>query len=150
MALTFPCRMGLALASLAALGAGCAPASSELSRSAARVSAIPLLSTGETILGQPISYPQTSTPHVTVAIVTLEPGASTGWHHHSVPLVAYMLEGKLTVDYEGHGERIYRAGDALVEAIGTPHEGRNSGDGIVRILAAFAGAEGTPNTESVE
>ena len=64
--LTFPHWTGFALVSLVALGSACGPASSEWPKSAAKVSATPLLITGETILGQPISYPQTSTSHVTV------------------------------------------------------------------------------------
>ena len=108
-----------------------------------------LLHTRETILGEPIAYPAGSPAEVTIAIVTLEPGASTGWHTHAVPLAAYLLEGELVVTYEGHGERTYRAGDALVEAMGTVHDGRNLGQETVRILAVFAGAEGLPNSEAV-
>lgn len=109
-----------------------------------------LLQTQETILGEPIVYPAESPAEVTIAIVTLEPGAKTGWHRHAVPLAAYMLEGELTVTYDGHGERVYRAGDALVEAMETPHGGHNRGTETVRILAVFAGAEGVPNSEAVE
>ncbi|MEX0923213.1 MAG: cupin domain-containing protein [Rhodovibrionaceae bacterium] len=109
-----------------------------------------LLTTGETILGQPIVYPTDSPAQVTIAIVTLEPGASTGWHRHAVPLAAYMLDGELTVTYEGEGKRVYRAGDALVEAMVTPHNGRNAGSETVRILAVFAGAEGVANSEAVD
>ncbi len=69
----------------------------------------PVLSSSETILGQPFAYPAAS-PHVTAVIVTLPPGARTGWHRHPVPLFGYMLEGELTVAYEGAGERIYRPG----------------------------------------
>ena len=108
-----------------------------------------LLHTRETILGETIVYPADGPAEVTIAIVTLEPGASTGWHRHRVPLAAYLLEGELTVTYEGDGNRVYRAGDALVEAIGTPHDGRNLGGETVRILAVFAGAEGVPNSEAV-
>ena len=70
----------------------------------------PLLSTGETVLGQTITYPTATAAHVTAVIVTLPPGAETGWHQHDVPLFGYLLEGQLTVDYEGVGERIYRPG----------------------------------------
>ncbi len=112
-------------------------------------SVAPVLSSSETIRGQPFAYPAAS-PHVTAGIVTLPPGARTGWHRHPVPLFGYMLEGELTVAYEGAGERIYRPGDALMEAIGTPHDGRNTGAADVRILAVFIGAEGIPNSEKVE
>ena len=114
-----------------------------------KASVAPVLATGETILGQPIAYPEASA-HVTAVIVTLPPGVSTGLHRHPVPLFGYMLEGELTVTYEGAGERTYRPGDALMEAIDTPHDGRNTGTGDVRILAVFIGADGIPNSEKVE
>ena len=109
----------------------------------------PVLSAGETILGQRIAWPQ-GTAHVTAVIVTLPPGAETGWHTHPVPLFGWMLEGELTVSYDGAGERVYRSGDALMEALGIRHNGRNDGPGDVRILAVFMGAEGVPNTEKAE
>jgi len=112
-------------------------------------SAEPLLQTGETVLGQPIAWPS-GKPQVTAVIVTLPPGAETGWHRHPVPLFGWMLEGELTVDYGPAGTRTYRPGEALMEAIGTPHNGRNEGDAPVRILAVFMGAEGEGNSEKVE
>ena len=54
-------------------------------------SAEPLLSPGQTILGQPLAYPADAAPHVTALIVTLPPGAETGSHHHDVPLFGYIL-----------------------------------------------------------
>ena len=104
-----------------------------------------LLSGGETVIGQEIAYPE-GAPVVTAAIVTMAPGQETGWHVHEAPLMAWMLEGELTVDYGPEGQRTYREGDALLEAFRTPHNGRNGGEGNVRLLAVFMGAEGVPNT----
>lgn len=104
-----------------------------------------LLSGGETILGQPFTYPD-GPPKITAAIVTMIPGQSTGVHSHSVPLFAYMLEGELTVDYGEDGSRTYHAGDAFIEAFQTPHNGTNTGTGNARVLAVFAGSETAPNT----
>jgi quercetin dioxygenase-like cupin family protein len=109
----------------------------------------PVLSTGQTVLGQYFAYP-TTTPHVTSVIVTLPPGAETGLHHHDAPLFGYVLEGELTVAYHdaenSTAVRTYRPGDGLIEAIATPHNGRNTGSGDVRILVVFIGAEGMPIT----
>ncbi|MEM9780937.1 MAG: cupin domain-containing protein [Pseudomonadota bacterium] len=104
-----------------------------------------LLSTTKTVSGQPISYPA-GTAEITGAIVTLEPGQRTGWHRHDVPLFAYVLEGELTIDYGDAGVHVFSAGDAFVEAMGTDHNGMISGQTSARVLAVFAGAEGTPNT----
>jgi hypothetical protein len=56
----------------------------------------------------------------------------------------------LIVDYGSEGERVYRRGDALVEAFDWPHAGRNGGRGVAKILVVYAGAEGTPNTEPAD
>ena len=61
-------------------------------------------------------------------------------------MFGYILEGEITVDYGAAGTRVYRTGDALMEAIDVAHNGRNTGDGSARILAVFMGAEGVPNT----
>jgi quercetin dioxygenase-like cupin family protein len=106
-----------------------------------------LLQTETTIIGEQVIYPE-GPAQITVAIVTMQPGQSTGWHRHEVPLTAYILEGELTVDYGDKGTRVYKSGDTLVEALGTSHNGQNTGAGIVRILAIFAGAVGVPNTVS--
>jgi quercetin dioxygenase-like cupin family protein len=60
-----------------------------------------------------------------------------------------MLDGELTVDYGDKGKRVYRAGDAVLEAIHVAHNGRNTGSGPMRILAVFMGAEGLPNSVPV-
>ena len=101
----------------------------------------PVLTAKETVLGQPIAYPP-GVPVITSAIVTIPPGGQTGWHEHSIPLYAYILEGELTVDYGEKGTRVYRTGDSLLEAIDWPHNGHNRGTVPVRILAVYIGAEG--------
>jgi quercetin dioxygenase-like cupin family protein len=108
-----------------------------------------LLKSDKTILGQPISYPASAPSEVTAAIITMPPGASTGWHKHEVPLFAYILEGEVTVAYEGHGKRTYRKGDSFMEAIGTPHDGTSTGEAPASILAVFIGAEGAKNTVKI-
>jgi quercetin dioxygenase-like cupin family protein len=110
----------------------------------------PLLSSGQTILGQKIAYPAGASPGVTAVILTLEPGEETGWHTHAAPMFAYIIEGELTVDYGPHGKRVYRAGDSLLEAIDLPHNGRNTGPGNVRVLAVSMGAIGIADTTSVK
>ncbi len=104
-----------------------------------------LLSSGTSVIGQPISYPG-GTPQITAAVVTMMPGAQTGWHTHDVPLVAYVLEGQVTVDYGPAGTRTYRPGDAFIEAYKTKHNGANTTDGVTRIFAVFAGSDSAAST----
>ncbi len=106
-----------------------------------------LLQSETTVVGQKIVYPD-GPAQITAAIVTMEPGQVTGWHRHQAPLTAHMLEGELTVDYGDDGKRLYREGDTLIEALGSRHNGENTGEGVARILVVFSGAVGTPNTVS--
>lgn len=105
-----------------------------------------LLSTGETVLSQPITYPTQGPAKIVSAIVTMLPGEETGWHQHDVPMYGYILEGEVTVDYGSKGMRVYRQGEAVVEAVDWPHNGRNTGKIPARVLAVFMGAEGVPDT----
>jgi len=112
--------------------------------------AVPLLSTGTSIVGETLRYPTTGAAHVTAAIVTIAPGGKTIVHKHGVPLFAYILEGELTVDYGAHGTRTYRAGQALMEAMDVAHFGVNNGAQPVRLLAVYMGAEGAADVIPVK
>ena len=103
-----------------------------------------LLETQTTNIGQAIAYPS-GAAQITAVIVTLAPGGETGRHRHPVPLYGQVLSGELTVDYGEHGNKTYQAGDAFMEAMNTWHNGRNTGDHPLRILAVYMGADGVPN-----
>lgn len=105
----------------------------------------PLLSTGTTIVGETIKYPAGAPAHIDASIIDLAPGEKTIMHKHGVPLFAYMLQGELTVDYGAQGKRIYRAGQAFMEAMAVEHFGTNTGTEPVRILAVYLGADGAKN-----
>jgi len=105
-----------------------------------------LLDTSQTVISQPIVYPAQAPAKIVSVIVTMLPGEETGWHAHDVPMYGYILEGEVTVDYGSKGRRVYRQGDAIMEAIDWPHNGRNTGAEPARILAVFMGAEMVPNT----
>jgi quercetin dioxygenase-like cupin family protein len=143
------------VASLSISLAGCtsAPASQPTATPVATISAESLLAAAEsTILDQPIAYPGELPAQVSSTILTVPPGAATGWHFHSAPMYAYILEGTLTVTYDVDGvtrEKVYRAGDALLEAVGTHHNGMNNADVPVRVLVVNMGAAGVPNTTLV-
>lgn len=106
-----------------------------------------LLQSETTIIGQSIVYPE-GPAQITAAIVSMQPGQVTGWHRHEAPLTAHILEGELTVDYGDDGKRVYRKGDTLIEALGSRHNGENTGDDLARIFVVFSGAVGIPNTVS--
>src|SRR5215208_3159451 len=86
-----------------------------------------VLSATETVVGEPLRYPSAAAPLVHAVIITLRPEEATARHRHGVPLFAYILDGELSVNYGPRGQRVYRAGDALMEAMDVPHVGRNTG-----------------------
>jgi len=105
-----------------------------------------LLSTGKTIMDEPIVYPTGAPAKLTTAIVEMAPGAETGWHTHGVPLTGLILDGELTVDYGAKGMRTYKKGESVAEAISIPHNGKNTGNGIMKLFVVYMGAEGIPTS----
>lgn len=108
--------------------------------------AIPLYSGSKTVMDEDIAYPTTGKAHVNALIVVLAPGEKTVIHKHGVPTFIHILEGEVTVDYEGHGKRTYRRGESFLEAMDVPHSGMNTGTVPVKILAVYMGAEGSSDT----
>jgi quercetin dioxygenase-like cupin family protein len=100
----------------------------------------------QTVLDQLLQYPSASQAQVSSAILTIAPGVSTGLHKHDAPMYAYILEGTLTVTYEGGIVKELSAGSAILEAVGTPHNGENKTDKPVKILVVNIGAEGVANS----
>lgn len=103
-----------------------------------------VLMTTTTAAGQPIVYPRTDAPQVTASVIEIPPGGETGWHTHPAPLYAWVVAGTLTVEFEGGKSLRYGEGDAIVEAVNTPQNGRNSGPVPVRLLVFATGAEDVP------
>ena len=103
----------------------------------------------QTVLDQLLQYPTGSQAQVSSAMLTFAPGASTGLHKHDAPLYVYVLEGTITVTYEGGIVKNYSAGSAILEAVGTAHNGENRTDQTVKLLVVNMGAEGVTNTVSL-
>jgi quercetin dioxygenase-like cupin family protein len=105
-----------------------------------------ILKTTTTTGHYPIKYLNTERPEITVMKVEIKPGAETGWHSHPVPLYAYVLEGNLTVEVKGGKTYHFTAGDAIVEVVNIPHNGKNLSRMPVVLIAFYTGEIGTPNT----
>jgi quercetin dioxygenase-like cupin family protein len=105
-----------------------------------------ILKTTTTTGNYPAKYLNTQVPEITAMKVEIKPGAETGWHSHPVPLYAYVLEGDLTVEVKGGNAYHFTAGDAIVEVVNIPHNGKNLGTTPVKLIAFYTGETGTPNT----
>lgn len=106
----------------------------------------PLLKDSHTILGQSLTYPTDGPAQIQSVIVTMQPGEETGLHTHPHPTFGYILEGELTVSYPDKVKKTYKQGQAVMEAVDTLHNGKNTGSVPVRILVVFMGVEGEANT----
>jgi quercetin dioxygenase-like cupin family protein len=111
-----------------------------------------LLRTTTTVLGAPLLLPRESMVELEVrsAMVELDPGADTGWHEHTVPLYAHILDGALEVTYRtdaGDEVKLYGPGDTFMEAEGIVHRGRVAADGdgvrLIEVIMAAPGLEAT-------
>ena len=100
----------------------------------------------QTVLDQLLQYPIGSQAQVSSAVLTIAPGVSTGLHKHDAPMYVYVLEGTITVTYEGGIVKEFTAGSAIIEAVGTAHNGENKTDTPVKLLIVNIGAEGVANT----
>lgn len=110
------------------------------------VKATLILKTTKTTGNYPVKYLNTEKPEITVMKVEIKPGAETGWHSHPVPLYAYVQEGNLTVEIEGGNIYHFTKGDAIVEVVNVPHNGKNLGATPVVLIVFYTGEAGSPNT----
>ena len=104
----------------------------------------PMLKTDTTSIGQKIVYPQFENSEVTIAKVTILPGASTGWHKHSIPVFAYMVKGKLSVETKEHKTRVFKKGDSFAEVMNTMHNGFNRTKKKAVLIAIYLGEKDQP------
>ena len=103
-----------------------------------------VLQSSTTAGGQPVQFPLFRN-QITALRAELAPGGQTGRHMHPVPTFVYVLEGELTVDADGHGTKVYKAGDAFLEVVNIWHNGINRTNAPTKFLVVFSGEEGKAN-----
>ena len=83
---------------------------------------------------------------VTVREITIEPGGSTGWHHHAGELLAVVQAGTLTRQLEDCSQVTTPTGEAFVEPAGEEHVhvGRNLGTEPVVLYVVYVLPAGSP------
>lgn len=95
-----------------------------------------LLDTSTDILGSPFRYPDCP-PRIESMRITLAPGETGKTHQHLTPLYGFILAGEVSVDYENGQTRVYKKGEALIEAMDIPHFGYNAGSVPAEILTVY-------------
>lgn len=103
----------------------------------------------KTIIGQDYEYPKNA-PLIESYLIEIPPGQKTGVHLHQVPLLAYIISGRLETNYGSKGTKVSSKGDVFIEAIEWCHFGRTLGTDPVRILAVYLNSEGSTQKKSVD
>ena len=93
----------------------------------------------------------TSVPGYEAVLVSVEipAGGREGRHTHPGVAMIHVLEGTLSLDYEGKPQANYKAGDSFYVDAGKVHEGINKGTAPVKAIATFIIPKGQPVTTPV-
>jgi len=93
----------------------------------------------------------TSAPGFEALLVSVEipAGGREGRHTHPGLAMVHVLEGTLSLDYEGKPQASYKAGDSFFVEAGKVHEGINKSNAPVKAIATFIIPKGQPVTTPV-
>jgi quercetin dioxygenase-like cupin family protein len=103
----------------------------------------------KTIIGQDYEYPKSS-PLIESYLIEIPSGQKTGIHLHQVPLLAYIISGRLETNYGSKGSKMSSAGDVFIEAIDWCHFGQALGAEPVRILAIYLNSVSSNLKKSID
>jgi quercetin dioxygenase-like cupin family protein len=116
-----------------------------LAADAPAVKVTPVLTTTKTAIGQPLVLP-TKNPQVIVTTLEIAAGAKLPRHKHPFARYAYVLQGEVTIEYNGGKSAVFREGEFIVQAIGVWHFGTNTGGIPLRLLVIDQVDAGRSNT----
>jgi quercetin dioxygenase-like cupin family protein len=81
---------------------------------------------------------------IAISKVVIEPGGSTGWHHHPGVVMVPVEAGTVT-EYDAQCHKtVIQAGEGFVESNGEVHLARNEGDVKAVLYATFLVPTNTP------
>ena len=83
-------------------------------------------------------------PELVVKRYVFPRGSRLGWHHHPVMNYGLVQQGELTIIGLDGKEKTVRAGEAVVEMVGSIHHGENRGDKTVVLDMFYISQPGTP------
>lgn len=83
-------------------------------------------------------------PELIVRRLVFPRGSKLGWHHHPVMNYGIVQQGELTIVALDGTEKTVRAGEAVIEMVGTVHHGENRGDRTVVLDMFYISQAGTP------
>jgi len=83
-------------------------------------------------------------PELVAVRYIIPAGQKLGWHHHEVMNYGVMQQGELTIIALDGKEKTIRAGEAVVEMVGTIHHGENRGKVPVVLNMFYISQKGKP------
>ena len=83
-------------------------------------------------------------PELVVRRYVFPVGSKLGWHHHPVMNFGVVEQGELTIIGLDGKRKTIRAGEAVVEMVGTIHHGENLGDKPVVLDMHYLSQKGMP------
>ena len=87
---------------------------------------------------------QRTSADLAIVKVVIEPGGSTGWHHHPGVVLVPVKAGTVT-EYDAQCHKsVYKAGKGFVESNGEVHLVRNEGNDKAVLYATFLVPTSTP------
>ncbi len=85
-------------------------------------------------------------PEITILRIKIPPKVQLPLHEHPVINAGVLLKGELTVVTKDKEILHLKAGDSIVEVVGTWHYGKNEGNEPAEIIVFYAGVQDTPIT----
>jgi len=78
------------------------------------------------------------------AIAEFAPGVSAGRHTHPGEELSYVMEGTLILEIDGRPPVTLKAGDSFFVPAGLVHDGKNVGNGPLKVFATYIVERGKP------
>ena len=85
-----------------------------------------------------------------LAAVEIPAGGREGRHTHPADVLAYVLEGTVTLEVEGRPAATLEVGDSFFIEAGKVHEGINQSCAPVKIVGVFVAEKGKPLTTQAQ
>jgi quercetin dioxygenase-like cupin family protein len=143
-----PCVLSILVAASIGMLAGCASSRTESPfgkySDAKKIEIIDLARTSQSWDGAELPDYPVGKPELVVRRYVFPRGSKLGWHHHPVMNYGIVQQGELTIIGINGEEKTIRAGEPVVEMVGTIHHGENRGDRAVVLDMFYISQAGTP------
>ena len=89
-------------------------------------------------------FPKDDQLEARVLTATVQPGATSPWHTHPAPVAVYVIEGTITLEFDGREPVTKKAGEALLEPANVKVRAANHGQTPTRVVIFQVSAPSAP------